>query len=319
MKPFFKTSLVFLLGLAAILFIADGFMGFRLARSHGKGLIAPEVFVAVEAAHKPSPIIRAIYLGDSVAEQLFPPSRETRPDERFLTCNQAISVAGQYYLLEDALTNCPDIRDVYLFYYPGSFTNDLDSPPFTNDFFCGFFHKPDQIRETFQLTKDYRLLAVHIGRYMLPNVMGINSGSRPALSQLGGPRASGLPADPGGGGSEPLLDLMNSLCGKTQRFDPPIEPDAHGRLPIALSPVSSYYLSKMRELCIKRHAALHVLPCPCSDARPISDPGGVYDEAILYVEAAKFADRIHLRNKFIDEVRKEMIERYHLLQIRSRQ
>jgi hypothetical protein len=318
MTSFFKTSLAFLLGLAAILFVADGFMGFRLARSHGKGLIAPEVFVAVEAAHKPSPIICAIYLGDSVAEQLFPTGGETRPDERFLTCNQAISVAGQYYLLEDALANCPQIRDVYLFYYPGSFTNDLDSPPFTNDFFCGFFHQPAQIREVFHLTRDYRLLAVHIGRYALPNVMGINSGSRPALLQFGGPRASGLPADPGGGGSEPLLDLLNSLCGKTQRFDPAIEPDAHGRLPVVLSPVSSHYLSKMRELCMNRHATLHVLPCPCSDANPISDSGSVYDQPILYVEAGKFADRIHLRNKFIDEVRKEMIERYQLAQIQSR-
>ena len=141
MRQFLRTSFAFVLGLVLTLGVFERFLGWRMARSHGQLSVSPEIYVAVEHARAPSQSIRDIILGDSVANQLFPPGSEGRAEERFLTCNQAGSLAAQYYILVEAVRSFPDLHDAYLFYYPGSFENDL-GPPYANDYFCGFFHPP---------------------------------------------------------------------------------------------------------------------------------------------------------------------------------
>src|SRR4051812_45250737 len=100
MRQFFTTSLLFLLGLAATVFAADQFLGWRIARHHGSGKIGPDVYAVVERLRRTDAAVRVVYLGDSVARQMFRPGTEARADVRFLASNQAISMAGQFYLLE---------------------------------------------------------------------------------------------------------------------------------------------------------------------------------------------------------------------------
>lgn len=310
MSQFLRTSLAFTLGLIGVLFVTERIIGARLARHNGHGLIGPEVYLAVKCANQPSTSIRVVYLGDSVAHQLFPPGGEARPDERFLTCNQATSVAGQCYLLEDVLRSCPDVRDAYLLYYPGSFANDL-APPLTNDYFCQFFHEPAQIREVFRVTRDFRLGAIQSGRFLLPNILGMNSAARPAsVAGLGPPVNGQRTGDVAG--DEPLLDLLNKLAGTPPRRWPPPEYDQEGRQFVELSGVSRYYLEKMRRLCAARSVRLHILPCPCSEARPFVDVGHVYDQPILYIDQTHFGDSIHLRKAYVEAARRQVIDFYQL-------
>ena len=300
MREFLKTSLAFTAGLLVVLAVTDRFLGWRTARLHGKTTLSPEIYQAIEGARELSNSTRILYLGDSVAHQLFQPGSEDRIDERFLTSNQAGSLAAQYYILADAVRSDPNLRAVYLFYYPVSFENDLE-PPFADDYFCGFFHTPSQIREVFGVKRDSRLLLEQIGRLLLPNILATNSLNRPLVwepDQLRPPRA----ASGSGSSSEPLVALLNCFWG-TEPDDPPPASTANGR-PVFLSRVSRHYLPNMRSLCQSHGIAFHMLPCPCSDALAFNDVEAVYEKPILYRPAAQFGDGIHVREAFRQDVRR---------------
>lgn len=304
MHRFLKTSLAFLIGLACAVFAADRLLGARFARHHGRGQIGPEVFVSIDRARHTDASVHTLYLGDSVAHQLFPPGTEARPDLRFLGCNQAISMAGQYYILEDATRHLPHLQRVYLFYYPHSLENDLDGP-LTGTYFCAYFHDFAQVREIYRLKHDYRLTTIHLGRWLLPNLMATNDAWRPAVSLPGAPEAP-PPAPPGPSG-EPLLRLMNALSpSPTTRLAP------KPRSQIFLSPTSSYFLGRMRALCRTHHIELRVLPCPCSDVQTFVDPDHVYDAPVLYADSTWFRDQIHLRRPYVAAERRRMERAYDL-------
>jgi hypothetical protein len=309
MRYFVKTSFAFLLGLVVVLLAVDRFLGWRQTRLHGKLCLSPEIYLAIERANEPSRAVRSVFLGDSVAHQLFRPGSETRADERFLTCNQAGSLGAQYYILADAVRSFSNLHDVYLLYYPGSFENDL-GPPLANDYFCGFFHTPVQIREVFGIKHDARLTLAQIGRLLLPNILATNGVNRPVAWEEVITRP-GVAATPGGGGNEPLVHLLNTLwrAEPTER-----RPDrtAAGR-PVFLSRVSQYYLPKMRELCRSRGVTFHVLPCPCSNALRFDDGRHLYDAPIIYLDAAEFGDQIHLRQPFRAAARRQLIDAYHMV------
>ncbi|HEY2588345.1 MAG TPA: hypothetical protein VGI81_21575 [Tepidisphaeraceae bacterium] len=310
MAKFLQTSLAFTAGLLCVLIGTDRFLGRRMASGWGRASVAPEVYLSVAHAGQFSTRVRALYLGDSVAHQMFPPFGEPDRDERYLANNQAISLAGQYFLLADALKHCPNARDAYLIYYPGSFENDL-GPPLANDYFCGFFHKPAQIRDVFEATHDVRLSAVQIGRLLLPHILEANSNNRPMeiWSPVGG--GGGIAGE--GLGPEPVLMLINRFTGGARGpTPPPLPTDAQGRRPVMLSDVSRYFLPKMRDLCRARGVRLHVLPCPCSDAIPFIDHLGVYDRPFLYEPHQEFVDWIHFFRRYVDPVRRRMIAAYGL-------
>lgn len=308
MRQFLKTAGMFALGLVVTLAAVERFLGWRLAYSHGKFCVAPEIYEAIERAQEPSSSVHTVLLGDSVARELFPPGSERRSDDRFLACNQAGSLAAQYYILSDALRSFPELRDVYLLYYPGSFENDL-GPPLSNDFFCGFFHAPKQIREVFEVKRDARLAMVQFGRLLLPNILAANSVNRPTAWQWVPPRP-GIAPTSFGSANEPLADLLDRLWGSEPAQQIPAK-TAAGR-PVFLSRISEHYLPKMRELCRSRGVAFHVLPCPCSDAERFNDFQHVYERAIIYVPAAEFGDGIHLRKPFVPEMRQRLIVQYGL-------
>jgi hypothetical protein len=308
MREFLKTSLAFTIGLIVVLACTDRFLGWRQARLHGKLCLSPEIYVAIDNASRPSRSVHSVLLGDSVAHGLFYPGSEKRSDERFLTSNQAGSLGAQYYILADAIGSFPNLRDVYLLYYPGSFENDL-GPPLANDYFCGFFHSPAQIREVFGIKRDARLLFSQTGRMLLPNILATNSVNRPLVWEevVSKPGAAAAAL---GQSNEPLADVLDWVWGGAS-VPPPRVPSGMAR-PVMLSSVSQHFLPKMRELCRSHGVAFHILPCPCSDAHHFSNVADVYDRPIIYLDPRDFGDQIHIRLQYRKEVRRQLDDAYGL-------
>src|SRR5437764_1293744 len=124
-RKFFAVSFAFCLGLVFTVSAAERLLARRNASESGKKLIGREVYEAVKVARRRGAGVKTLYLGDSVARQLFRHGLEPRPDVRYVTSNYAVAVAGQYYLLEDALKSCPNVREVNLFLVPGVWGHDL--------------------------------------------------------------------------------------------------------------------------------------------------------------------------------------------------
>ena len=84
---------------------------------------------------------KKLILGDSVGKQLF---SSTVHDDTFnsLACNQAISMAGHYFLLKNYLEAGNKIDTLYLVFMPLSFLNNLDQV-YTFHYFLKPFYKDE--------------------------------------------------------------------------------------------------------------------------------------------------------------------------------
>jgi hypothetical protein len=162
--------------------------------------------------------------------------------------------------------------------------------------------------EVFRLKHDIQLTAAHLGRCLMPNLMMANSTWRPApTTPVVGQRAGAGPVaqapDP-----EPLLSLLSaSLHGNSPWRDTPA-----GSYGPALSPISRHYLEKMRALCRDRHIRLHVLPCPLSRKEIFADAEQVYAMRPMQVDPALLVDAVHFQRQYVPEMRRQVIEYYHL-------
>ena len=96
-----------------------------------------------------------VILGDSVGNQIFD---NRQIDRRFdsLACNQAISLAGQYVLMEEVIANNPNIKNIALLIHPSTLCNNLDQI-YTFHYFVKPFMTPkysaymsDQVRSQVQ-------------------------------------------------------------------------------------------------------------------------------------------------------------------------
>lgn len=310
LTKFLRTAVPFCLGLVLSIYAVDALLGRRTARSQGKRVIGRDVREAIDAARRPGPGVKTLVLGDSVARQLFLPGTEPRPGVRYVTSNFAVALAGQYYLLEDALRSCPDVRDVELVMVIGVWGNDLDSV-FTDDYFCGYFNTSAQVAEVFQLKRDWRLSAVHGSRWLLPNLLAHNAARRPQGPQSAPAQGHVVEGWLAPAGGEPVLALLSRLL-PPPPASPPVAPAPPGYVAVPLSRVSRHYLEKMRTLCAARGVRLRVLPGPCPDTYRFADTAGIYDGEIFYVDRRKFFDGIHIRPQYLDEVRGELTRRFRL-------
>lgn len=278
MKRFLKTSTIFCIGLLALVIGLELVLARLNRRSEGKFLVGREVYIAQTIASRLSPHVDTLFLGDSVARQIFPPGEEENTSLQYLTSNQAISVAGQYYLLEEALKTHPGVKSVFMFYTPSAWANDWDQA-FTHDYFCGYFHKPRQVLEAFALKHDWSLLGAHIGRAVLPNLSALNSTLSESRVK---PRRSWVK-------------------------------EARPNQPIEVSQVSKAYLEKLRKLCSSRAITFRVYPCPVSQAFSFRDDSHLYDAPIVYLPAEAFHnDAIHLTAPNVAPVREMMMTRLSL-------
>ena len=313
LRKFLWVSATFSLGLLLTVFAVDGLLGLHNARHRGGKIIGREVYEAIQAARRPGEKVKTLYLGDSVARQMFRPGTEPRDDVRYATSNYAISLAGQYYLLEEALRRCPDTREVNLILLVGVWGHDL-GPPFTDDYFCGHFHGTSQVAEVWRLKKDLRLSTVHASRWLLPNLLAVNAARRPQgpvepLSPQAKPVEGWLtPAE-----GEPLLRVLGWFVDRANHPDPmKHEVTLDGAVVVPLSETSRYYLAKMRALCREKGVRLRVLPGPNADVGRYHDNKGIYDGRFIYIDPAKLGDGTHMKPQFLDEVRAKVIETHGL-------
>ena len=270
-------------------------------------MIGSDVYEAKEAARRRGREVKTLLLGDSVARQLFRPGTEQRPEVRYATSNYAIAVAGQYYLLEDALKRLPNVREVDVLLVAGVWRNDL-GPPFTDDYVCGHFHSAAQVAEVWRLKKDLRLTAVHASRWLMPNLMAENTMRRPQGPPDPPPRATPERTWLTPAAGEPVVRLADSLLRNPprQQFNFAYAPD--GGIIIPISRTSRHYLAKMRDLCHRKGVRLRVLPGPLADiGHPYLDDKGIYEGEFIYMDIAKTADATHVLPPYVDEVRARVI------------
>lgn len=300
---FASTACLFVFGLIVCLFSVDRALGWQSRTFHPRKRTAHDVLEIQYRARQPGPNVRCIYLGDSVGRQLFRSGSEPSGAFRYLTTNGAVSMAGQYYLLEDALNHAPRVRDVYIFCFPGNLANDL-VPPGSHDYFCGCFHEPRQIAEVFAVKRDVKLLAAHVGRFLLPNLLSENSRHWVFEAQAS-TSVSFIhqPTDP-----EPLLAWCNRLlkAPPSPTIAPPDCPN------IVQSTTTLGFLPKIRRLCESRGIALHLLPVPVSARYRIADDDRPFDAGVIYLPATDFVDGLHFRPDAIGKARQRVISAYHL-------
>ncbi len=240
-----------------------------------------------------------MYLGDSVARQFFPPGSEPNGRVRFLTSNGGLSIAGSYYLLEETFRQCPRAQDAVLLVRPETLQVNLE-PPVASDFFCSLFHTRRHVAEVFSVKRDVRLTAIHVGRWLLPGTMAINSAWRQVPYQLVRPLFSRrdltiaptvAPAEPEVP-AEPLLRWISLLAGG--RFATVHFPGPDRVTDVVLAPVAEHYLARMQALCRARGGTLRVLASPSPASRPWRDADGVFAEPILYLPMDAFGDQVHV-------------------------
>lgn len=281
LKRFGKTAGVFVTVLVLLALCLDRVVGAYIDRQDGRRLIGREVYQLKKSLQGTDPAVRAIFLGDSVARQLFPPGTERTRETRHLTSNQAISLAGHYYILEDALRAYPNLQDVTVLYTTRSWRNNLDQV-YTSDYFCGYFTEPRQIWETFVVTHDVPLLATHLVRAAFPNITAFNSWMSLSRGKTGTTRNENDTHDP-----------------TSSQFD-------HS---LVVSPVSAHFAQRMKALCAEKGVTLRFHACPVSDEFHAQDDSKVYDSPIPKVAAAYFGpDKRHLKPEAVAVVRQLMEE-----------
>jgi hypothetical protein len=241
--------------------------------THGKFRIGQDVYQVLEAADTPHPQVTTLYLGDSVARQLFTTGEELSPKELYLPSNQAVSVAGQYCILQITAARAPHLRRVYLFYTPRSWANNLDQI-FTHDYFCGYFHSPSLLWEIWTLKHDRQLTEAHVGRMLLPNIMANRS-----QSNYGVPLGSSPPDS-----YDYVSQTSWYFVGKMKDF------------------------CRQRQIAF----TILPCPCIGTPSEFVK-VAPIYDAPITFYDASLFLPaRVHLRKPNIAPIRQRMIEQFHL-------
>lgn len=257
-----KRAFAFLVTLIAAVAVFEAFAERRIAAGD-PNLVGAEIYDALTRAAAPGPDVERVYIGDSVARQFFPPGGEPHARVRFLTTNATISLAGDFYLVEQAFRHSPNARDVVLVSRPENLQVNLDTPG-NQDYFSAFFHRPGEIRDVWAVKHDTRLALSQIVHGILPGVMATNNlwrQSPPGLARRSNPR---------------VRDVI--LVPTT----------------VTLSTIAAHFLPRIRALAASRGGTLRVISVPLPDTEPWADPAGIFSDAILYMPRAAFGDGVHL-------------------------
>lgn len=124
MKLFLQNILRYVVIILLIVIPVDVFKTY--SHSYGTSVAGSEIYCAISKSRKIGKAKKLI-LGDSVGHQLYPCEKEYDSIVS-LACNQAITLAGQYFLLRNVIEsnndNLPD--EVILLITPYSLSNDVD-------------------------------------------------------------------------------------------------------------------------------------------------------------------------------------------------
>jgi len=280
MKKFFKNLIIYLIFFIIIsnLFalIITNIPTFSKIMDFG-----PEVFVAVVNSRKRISYEKII-LGDSVAHQIFKNYKGIKDNFYDLTTNQAVSMAGHYILIMNAI-NIKDnnIKEIDLVYHPRSFSNDLDQI-WTFDYFVkpflSFSNKKyfsENVLNKLKKIKLYNIAILPIVK-IIPNF--------------------------------PSLDYSKFLSNSSENRS-------------FLSGISIEYLQKIKMECEKKNIKFRVISCPIRRSsidnydllkRQIADNCledifvNYFEKMVIY-EDTDFIDDFHLKKDYILSNREAII------------
>lgn len=153
-KKFLKKWILFS-SIGLLLFVAFFFL--KYYETNVEKLIGSEVYHSIFKSKSKKKGVKTLLLGDSVAKQAY--DNYAYNDSLYsLACNQAISVAGHYFLLKYFLDNytSPEELDIIFLYRPTSFSNDLDQPVTFNYFLKLFYYQNDHEQMTSHVKSQVR-------------------------------------------------------------------------------------------------------------------------------------------------------------------
>jgi len=116
-----------------------------------KKVLGMEVYFAIDKSKKKNNA-KKVLLGDSVGKQMFD-SMEDNDTVNSLTSNQAISMAGQYLLLNNYIKAGNRIDTAYVFFTPFSFANNLDQI-YTYNYFVKPFYTSEYMAQMSPIVKN---------------------------------------------------------------------------------------------------------------------------------------------------------------------
>ncbi len=256
-----KRAAAFLVILIAVVAAFEAIAERRIA-ARDPDLVGLEIYDVLNWAAQPGPDVERVYVGDSVARQFFPPGGEPHPRVKFLTTNATITIAGDYYLAEEAFRQCPRARDIVLVTRPEKLKTNLD-PPDHQDYFSAFFHRPEEIRELWSVKHDRRLAVGQAVHLVLPGVMALNNVWR----------------------QNPKALTRTSFRIRDVIVVPTL---------VSLSPVAAHFLPRLRALAASRGGTLRIVSVPLPDTEPWADRDRLFDDAIMYLPRDVFGDGVHL-------------------------
>ncbi|MGL4998126.1 MAG: hypothetical protein ACRC5T_04095 [Cetobacterium sp.] len=269
-KYFYSTLLYFLLGIFILVPIVYLVMGLTKPNE--------DVYEAINAANQKTNYTEVI-LGDSVSRQLFNIRNQEDSDYYHLSSNQAISVLGNYILLEKYLKNNPQTEKVYLMMRPTSFSNDLNQKWTYAYFILPFFNEENRSMFSKNILEKLKNRNKEIYlNYNLINILEKNP--KFALSIK--------------------IDYSNNID--------------HSNNEAFLSDVSVEYLKKIDKLCSDNNIEFKVLSSPLSKKetkvylnlkKDISENNfdfifSKYFQSISFYPETSFGDGVHFEKEYLN-------------------
>ncbi len=255
-----------------VLFIVFGFIvlnGFiEIFPFSQNRVVASEIVIRAIIESESQISGKILLIGDSVAYQLDLDQGHSHLWD--LTTNQAISMAGQYYLVQNAIENNPGLEKIVLVYHPRSFNNNLDQE-WTFNYFCKPFLNvsnyntwSNSVME--QITKKpYWLVYIPLVRY---------------TSLLGFVDYSDDPISHRAFLSDISFDYLIKIEELTNKFDLEF---------IIVAPPLS-------ETCTENDIELRMSIEACG----LEEVFGYYEESIIYLPDSCFRDTIHIKSEYLD-------------------
>lgn len=277
-----------------VLFVVISVGGYYVAQYYmnsGKASnFGPELYYALELAEEKTEYTSVI-IGDSVARLIFAPDYQSETKETcYLATNQAITVLGNYILLNRYLENNPQTEEVVYILRPQSLANPLwynfsfqyFIVPFYND---NYKHYIDE--ETCAYIEE-RFGKIYATNEMVKNFIENNSY---------------------------YMDVyLNNIL--EQQLE--VRDEKH------ISELAATYLKKMQKLCDEKGIKLTILAAPLPDTEVNSDWSEFkaqiseyglndilegYFENLDYYDESFFSDEAHFTEEYLLENRDEIIER----------
>lgn len=238
-----------------------------------------EIYSAIRKSKLKS-VKKTLLLGDSVGKQLFSKDNE---NYNSLTTNQAISIAGNYFLLKNYLNAGNTIESLVIIYHPQSFLNNLDQK-----FTYHYFLKPF-------FNNDYN-------KYFSSNLFA-------QIKNIPNKNYLSIPSIKATNWSPSFPFSKKSITIETDEVDNNYEK----KKSYYLSPISIEYLNMIKSLSIKHRFSIKLLPPPISTNKKINlisfqketektdliEEFKFYLNNLYYIDDNYFVDGKHLKNKEI--------------------